>query len=91
MQINGEKAMLSSIDMNDNDHDNDNDNDNYNDFKISETDHLSYSSANMFDLSNSKQRDLNFGNKKCSKDEISDIFKEEISTLKDYSNLCSSK
>ena len=88
MQINGEKAMLSSIDMNDNDHDNDN----YNDFKISETDHLSYSSANMFDLSNSKQRDLNFGNnKKCSRDEMSDIFKEEISTLKDYSNLCSSK
>lgn len=48
----------------------------------------------MFNLSNSRNsrtRDLNYNKMKLSEGGISDIFKDDISTLKDFSNLCSSK
>lgn len=49
------------------------------------------SNSDIFDLSYSKGSRFKDCASKKNKDDTSDIFKSEISTLKDFSNLCSSK
>lgn len=49
------------------------------------------SNSDIFDLSHSKGSRFKDCTSKRNRDDNSDIFKSEISTLKDFSNLCSSK
>lgn len=54
-------------------------------FKISEDNNSS--NSGIFDLSNSRTRDIKKSHMKLSKDDISDILGGDNSTLKDFSNL----